>query len=241
MALTAEDNSRPVSSAATPGGSPNHAAVGSGSVRRDVVPTLAIAVMAAIGVAAAIAHIRRGETELGACVPQFGIESATGGWKGVSSVGAANWVLSPTRAGDIGRAQLPDAGTARYDALLLSPGFVVPARGADLEFRQRRAYSWANTVGVLEIAIDGGQFEDIASAGGTFKAGAYDGRSLSSNPLGFRSAWAAAPDLYTLTRVSLPSAANGKSVRLRFRIGSAGTGDALPGWSLDDIHCTFGQ
>jgi hypothetical protein len=247
MALTAEDNRRPVNSAVVLQDSPNGGTVASGrrplpgSVRRDTLPTLAIAVMAAIGVAAAIAHIRHTEADLGGCVPQFGIERAAGVWESVNPDGAPNWVLSPTGARDIGRAQLPDTGTVRYEASLMSPTFVVPARGADLEFHQRRAYSWANTVGVLEVAIDGGPFLDIAAAGGTFSAGAYDGRSLAGNPLGFRSAWAAAPDLYTLTRVSLPSAANGKSARLRFRIGSAGTGDALPGWSLDNIHCAFGN
>jgi hypothetical protein len=247
MALTAEDNSRPVNSAVALRNSPNGGTTAPGqrrrplSVRRDTLPTLTIAVMVAIGVAAAIAHIRQTEAELGACVPQFVAGRAGGGWESVNTDGAPNWVLSPAGAGDIGRAQLPDAGTLRYEASLLSPIFAVPARGADLEFHQRRTYSWANTVGVLEVAIDGGPFEDIVAAGGTFRAGAYDGRSLAGNPLGFRWAWAAAPELYTLTRVSLPSAANGKSARLRFRMGSAGTGDVLPGWSLDNIHCTFGQ
>jgi len=134
-----------------------------------------------------------------------------------------------------------DSGSTRYEASLSSPSFLVPAHGADVEFHQRRAYSWANTMGVLEVAIDGGPFEDIAAAGGTFSVGAYDGRSLPGNPLGFRAAWAAAPDTDILTRFTLPHAADGKPVRLRFRIGSAGTGDALPGWSLFDIHCLLGE
>jgi len=211
------------------------------SLRRDTLSMIVIGIMAAIGVAGTIMHARRNAAELGACITQFNAERSGGVWESANPGDGPNWILPSAGARGSGRAQVPDSGSTRYEASLSSPSFLVPALGAEVEFHQRRAYSWANTMGVLEVAIDGGPFEDIAAAGGTFSVGAYDGRSLPGNPLGFRAAWAAAPDTDTVTRFRLPQAANGKPVRLRFRIGSAGTGDALPGWSLSDIHCLLDE
>jgi hypothetical protein len=244
MALTAEDTHHAANPGTTVPDVRTAESVNAGrqrslrSLRRDTWSMIVIGVMAAIGVAGSIVHARRSAAELGACIPQFGSGDV---WEGANLAGGPGWVLSSAGASGGGRAQVADSGSARYEASLSSPSFIVPAHGADIEFHQRRAYSWANTMGVIEVAIDDGPFEDIAAAGGTFSAGAYDGRSLAGNPLGFRSAWGAAPDTDTLTRFTLPPAANGKPVRLRFRIGSAGTGDALPGWSLDDIHCLLDE
>lgn len=187
------------------------------------------------GIAAWAWHLRPANAQFGACVAQFG-SVETGDWHNAGASDAPRWVLQAGSGGQQA-AHIVDAGTQRYDAALSSPSFVVPQRGALIEFTQHRAYSWANTVGVLEIAVGDGAFADVVVAGGRFLAGGYDGRSLPANPLGSRPAWAAAPDADTLTRVMLPPSANGKAVRLRFRIGSAGTGDSLPGWYLDDIHC----
>lgn len=187
------------------------------------------------GILASAWHLRPASAQFGACVAQFG-SNEPGDWRDAGASEAPRWMLQ-TGSHGTQTAHIVDAGTQRYDAALSSPSFVVPQRGALIEFTQHRAYSWANTVGVLEIAVDGGAFDDVVAAGGRFLAGGYDGRSLPANPIGSRPAWAAAPDADTLTRVVLPPSANGKAVRLRFRIGSAGTGDSLPGWYLDDIHC----
>jgi hypothetical protein len=207
--------------------------------RRDGWTLAALAVTALIAAMASLMHARRSAAELGACVPPFGA-AGDGGWESESAEGSP-WALASIGDDAANHAQVADFGTRRYDSALLSPSFSVPARGAGLEFRQRRAYSWANTMGVLEIAIEDGPFVDITTAGGTFMAGGYDSRSLPGNPLGFRAAWAAAPNDDTLTRITLPPSANGKTARLRFRLGSAGTGDVLPGWSLDGIRCTLGE
>jgi len=195
----------------------------------------AVILLGAIGLAW---HLRQADAEFGTCVPGFGATGKEGGWQNAGAPEAPAWEHD-FGAGNAqsGHAHVLDNGTLRYDVALLSPPFVVPARGARLEFRQRRAYSWANTMGVLEIAIADGPFADIETAGGTFLDGAYDSRSLSGNPLGIRPAWAAAPEADTLTRIGLPAAANGRPARLRFRLGSAGTGDVQPGWYLDGIRC----
>jgi hypothetical protein len=199
-----------------------------------------LALTVVIAAMASILHARRTAAELDACVPPFD-GRADGGWESESAADGPQWALTSSSLGTANHAQVADVGARRYDARLLSPNFNVPGHGADLEFHQHRVYSWANTMGVLEIAIDGGPFVDITTAGGAFSAGGYDSRSLPGNPLGFRAAWAAATNQDTLTRISLPSSADGRTARLRFRLGSAGTGDVLPGWSLDGIRCTLGE
>lgn len=161
------------------------------------------------------------------------------GWRNADATAGARWqTLAEGATSGANAAHLADHGARRYQAALLSPAFTVPTNGALVDFRQRRAYSWANTVGVLEIAIAGHAFTDIIAAGGEFLAGGYDGRSFASNPLGARSAWLASPGGYSETRLRLPAAAQGQQVQLRFRAGSTGTGDDSPGWYLDSIVCS---
>ncbi|HET6546309.1 MAG TPA: hypothetical protein VFG55_06130 [Rhodanobacteraceae bacterium] len=178
----------------------------------------------------------------GGCSESFdaaGAPALPPGWHSSGTADAAAWrTLADGSDTPPNAVRLADHGARRYEAALLGPRFTVPAQGAILSFRQRRAYSWANTVGVLEIAIADGHFVDILAAGGEFLSGTYDGRSFASNPLGYRRGWLASSGGYTETRIRLPHAAAGKSVQLRFRAGSAGTGDDSPGWYLDSIVCS---
>lgn len=191
----------------------------------------------AIAVFASTWYLRRAEADFGTCVPQFGA-AGIDAWKG-EGPGHPEWSFDTTGPdGHPHGAHIADPGSLRYDAALVSSAFVVPKQVAWIEFSQRRAYSWANTVAVLEIAIEGNDFIDITDAGGKFLSGGYDGRSLQGNPLGSRAAWSASPDDETITRVALPPTLDGKPIRLRFRVGSAGTGDLLQGWSIGGIHCS---
>ena len=90
--------------------------------------------------------------------------------------------------------------------------------------------------GVLEISIEGGPFEDILDAGGSFTSNGYN-RTISnnfSNPLAGRAAWSGNSGGYVTTVVQLPAAANGHGVKLRFRMGSDNSNNA-PGWFVDTI------
>ena len=206
--------------------------------RPDAFALTVLAISAAVAVIGALGYRRQSAAELDACVAPFSALSTDARWRSSGSDGAPSWLLAGG-SDDGNRARLPDLGNARYEASLQSPTFHVPARGADIEFTQRRDYSWANTMGVLEISIGDGPFEDIAASGATFASGAYDAQSPAANPLGFRDAWSAAPGFDTRTRLRLPAASNDRLVRLRFRLGSSGTGDALPGWTIDGIRCVI--
>ncbi len=182
-----------------------------------------------------------GATDLAGCSENFDTVAAPAlpqGWRNAGAADVEGWSTTAADSDSPPNAvHLADHGVRRYEAALLSPVFRVPAQGAIVRFRQRRAYSWANTVGVLEISIADRGFVDIGAAGGEFLEGAYDGRSFASNPLGPRRAWLAKSDGYTETRIRLPDAARGEPAQLRFRAGSTGTGDDSPGWYLDSIAC----
>jgi fungalysin metallopeptidase (M36)/PA domain-containing protein len=93
--------------------------------------------------------------------------------------------------------------------------------------------------GVVEIAVDGGAFQDVTALGAN---PGYNGTlaTTSGNPLGGRMA-------YTATNASTPNTDNvtldfgtqlaGKTFQLRFRIATdAGAG--APGWDIDDVAFT---
>ena len=73
--------------------------------------------------------------------------------------------------------------------------------------------------GVLEISINGGAFQDIIAAGGSFAVGGYNG-VISVNfgsPIAGRNAWTGNSAGFVTTTVNIPASANGGNIRLRFR------------------------
>jgi len=131
------------------------------------------------------------------------------------------------------------------DALLESPAIAITSSGAKLTFRTRWDYEDPDTCwdgGVLEIKIGAGGFDDILSLGGSFLGGGYTGVVVvgSGNPLSNRPAWCHSSPGYPAfitTTVKLPAAAAGKSIRLRWRMGSD-TSVAATGQDIDSIVVT---
>jgi hypothetical protein len=128
--------------------------------------------------------------------------------------------------------------------------FIVASNGAQLTFRSafNLEYDGAN-VGfdgmVLEISINGGPFEDIVGAGGSFTAGGYNKMISSSfsSPIAGRAAWSGlsggTPSMpgYITTTVNLPVSVNGQLARIKWRIvtdsNATAAGDA--GVRIDSI------
>src|SRR6185436_15370718 len=97
----------------------------------------------------------------------------------------------------------------------------VPASGvSQLTFRNRYNTEATFDGGVLEISIAGGAFQDILFAGGAFDSGGYSGRldTEGGNPIGGRNAWTGDSGGYLTTAVTLPLAAAGKNIVLRWRL-----------------------
>ena len=100
----------------------------------------------------------------------------------------------------------------------------------------RNNYALQNTFdgGVLEISIDGGAFQDILSAGGSFLQGGYNGtvNTCCGNPLAGRQAWTGSSGGFITTAVGIPS---GHTSVLRWRMGSdSSTSDQ--GWRIDTVQ-----
>jgi hypothetical protein len=131
------------------------------------------------------------------------------------------------------------------DSSLETPAFNVVA-DAQLRFMHSFMLEVNNDVegydgAVLEISIEGAPFVDIVEAGGSFLGGGYD-HTISDqyeSPLANRQAWSGDSGGYHEVAVNLPSAANGHSVRLRWRLG---TDHSVPaqGYWLDDIRIDVG-
>jgi hypothetical protein len=92
--------------------------------------------------------------------------------------------------------------------------------------------------GVLEISINGGAFQDIIAAGGSFVSGGYTHTTINttfSNPLlPSRPTWSGASGAYITTVVNMPPSGVGQPVQLRWRMGSDST-IGRTGWRVDDV------
>lgn len=114
---------------------------------------------------------------------------------------------------------------------ITSPSFAVPNPPAvginpsvQLRFRNFYNLEAGYDGGVLEISINGGAFQDIVTAGGSFVSGGYNGVLAAdpTNPIGGRAAWTSSSGGFITTLVNLPASAHGQNVRFRWRTGYDG-------------------
>ncbi len=156
------------------------------------------------------------------------------GWTTSASGAQSNWVTSILQADTSPHAAFsPDPGSVGINELV-SPSVFIGSASAQLTFQQNYSLIASNSSigydgGVLEIKIGGGSFEDILAAGGSFVSGGYN-TTLSSNyssPLAGRQAWSGNSGGFLTTAVTLPAAAAGQNVQLRWRCG-AGSSPTAP-------------
>jgi hypothetical protein len=129
------------------------------------------------------------------------------------------------------------------DKVLVSPPFT-GLGGAQVSFRNR--YDLENSSGtptlaydggVLEIRIGAGAWQDIIAAGGAWVSGGYNAAVSSSfgNPLAGRAAWSgASAGGFITTAVTMPAAADGETVQLRWRVGTDTSAGKNGQW-IDDV------
>jgi predicted outer membrane repeat protein len=152
------------------------------------------------------------------------------GWTSQNIAGTKNdWVTSGPLA------FVGDPATVSDNALV-TPAFVVIAN-ARLSFTQLLSLETCCDGVVLEIAIGNGAFTDILAAGGHFVSGGYNAIVGGGNPIAGRSVWNGQGASFEDVVVDLPTAANGQSVRLRWRLASndSNVGEQ-DGYFLDTIH-----
>jgi len=163
------------------------------------------------------------------------------GWTTSAEGGQSPWVTH-TVASDTppNSAFSPSPDVAGVNELV-SPSFTIVTSGAQLSFQNDYNLESGFDGGVLEISIGGGEFTDILLAGGSFLEGEYnttlDGGT--GNPLGGRQAWSGDSAGFRSTTVSLPAAAMGQEIQLRWRCGTDQAVEG-PGWRIDTVSITDG-
>jgi hypothetical protein len=88
---------------------------------------------------------------------------------------------------------------------------------------------------VLEVSTDGGPFQDILAAGGSFDRGGYNGTisACCGNPLGGRNGWTGSSGGFIETDVGLPF--QGHTIVLRWRMGTDSSVSGQ-GWRIDTVQ-----
>ncbi|MFQ3582224.1 MAG: S8 family serine peptidase, partial [Chloracidobacterium sp.] len=158
------------------------------------------------------------------------------GWVATNASGPSPlWETSATTPDTAPNCAFVDDPAVVSDKRLDTPPISLTTSQAQLTFRNN--YNLENTFdgGVLEISINGGPFQDIVAAGGSFVTGGYNGTisTCCSNPIGGRPAWTGNSGGYITTTVNLPGSGS-RTVVLRFRMGSD-TIISAPGWRIDTL------
>jgi subtilisin-like proprotein convertase family protein len=159
------------------------------------------------------------------------------GWTATNASGPTPlWVTSNVTPDTAPNCAFVDNPAVVSDKRLDTPPINLTTNQARLTFRNNFSFEAPNyDGGVLEISINGGPFQDILAAGGSFVTGGYNGTvsTCCSNPIGGRQAWIGSSGGYITTTVNLPGSGP-RTVILRFRMGSDSVISA-PGWRIDTL------
>lgn len=166
-------------------------------------------------------------------------------WTSTSDGSGAPFVTQTTLVDTAPNAAYASEQTTVGNSYLDSPAITVPATGGVLNFRFAYNLEEGFDGAVLEIAINGGAFTDIVTAGGSFTAGGYNGTISTAwgSPIGGRQAWTGEQTpTYATSTVELPASAAGQSVVLRWRVAndSSVAADAPNGLWVDTVELTAG-
>jgi hypothetical protein len=168
------------------------------------------------------------------------------GWTTSASGVQSPWIttnsLSDTASNSV---YSTDAGNIGVNELN-SPPIVLPLGQSTLSFRHRYSFESDTALatnaydgGVLDIKIGTNAFNDIITNGGSWIANGYNRKidSRYGNPLTNRWAWSGTNGGFVTTTVTLPPAAAGQTIQLRWRAGTD-TSNAGGGWWVDTLSIT---
>ncbi|MGD9561631.1 MAG: M36 family metallopeptidase [Pyrinomonadaceae bacterium] len=158
------------------------------------------------------------------------------GWTQSTSDAGIAFVTSGTASDTAPNAAFGASPNAMGSSEITSPAISVNSAAATVSFRNQFNLETGFDGGVLEISVNGGGFQDIIAAGGSFLENGYTGtiNPATNSPIAGRQAWTGASSGFVTSTAQLPASTNGQSVRLRWRHGSdasvAGTG-----WFIDTV------
>jgi hypothetical protein len=178
------------------------------------------------------------------CVPEVVLSESfdassylPSGWSSTivsGSYGTTKFGTTTTTVGSAPYAAYVKCFSNKTEVVLDSPSIPIASSAAQLSFWNSYDYESQFDGGVLEIAIGGGAFTDIITAGGSFAQGGYNQtiRSDSTATIKNRQAWSAQGTVTTI--VNLPASAKDKSIVLRWRSATDGYTGA-GGWRIDNV------
>ncbi len=155
---------------------------------------------------------------------------------------AALWVTQTPTANTAPNSAFGNGGTIPSDTNLTSPTIAIPTApvtgtnpGVRLTFKNNYNTEPGFDGGVLEISVNGGPFQDILTAGGSFVEGGYNAAiGVTDSALTGRQAWTGNSGGFITTTVVLPPASYGQNAQLRWRT-AYDTGTNPGGVSIDTI------
>jgi photosystem II stability/assembly factor-like uncharacterized protein len=208
-------------------------------------------------------HLQDGDTDLGnvsipftlgllvTSAPTFSenFDSVTApvlpaGWTTAQTGGAPLWVTSSAIRDTVPNSASAGGSATPGDNQLNSPVTAIPNApgfGTDpavrLTFRNNFNTEPSFDGGVLEISVNGGPFQDIIAAGGTFVEGGYNGSiGVTDSVLTGRPAWTGTSGGFITTTVNLPAASHGQNAQFRWRTAyDTGTNPTGGGMRVDTI------
>lgn len=172
------------------------------------------------------------------------VEGGTNGWTHEAAVGSDSWTISTARPNSPVASWKASDPSSISDQRLISPPIAVPdtLSGLNLQFSHwpliegSTAGSGATCQdgGILEVAVDGGVYNQVPAS--QILVGAYNGTiaSGSGNPLAGNQAWCGLASAHAPVIVDLSSYA-GHEAQFRFRLASNST-NPREGWYIDDIR-----
>ena len=151
------------------------------------------------------------------------------GWTSTASGVEVPWVSSATNPSSAPNCAFAPEPNNVGNSELLSPIIPLPS-GAALQLTFKNLYNlqYGRDGMVLEISVNGGAFQDIVAAGGTFVTGGYNLTIATGfmSPIGGRQAWSdlsngsADAPAYITTKINLPESINGQNIQLKWRVAT---------------------
>ncbi|MDP0491915.1 MAG: matrixin family metalloprotease [Verrucomicrobiota bacterium JB023] len=160
------------------------------------------------------------------------------GWLSTVEEDGLGWLMVDTEGDGVIDAIRAEDSDVSGSSVLTSPVFVARTSESQLVFTHNYDVERGRDGGVLELSIDGGDWADWRTSGGTFDENGYNSAVRGvENPIGTRAGWTGDSGGSVTTVATLPEAAIGKSCQLRWVLGND-LRNANEGWTIEEINFT---
>ncbi|HXD01154.1 MAG TPA: immunoglobulin domain-containing protein, partial [Verrucomicrobiae bacterium] len=164
------------------------------------------------------------------------------GWTTSHSGGEPAWVTSTASRDTSPNAAFAKENSSAGLTQLISPAISINLATAQVKFRQSFNTDTGFDGGILTISINGGAYEDIVAAGGSFATNGYTATlgDTSGNPIGGMQAWTGSSGGFITTIANLPPSAAGQTIRLNWQFGTDSFQNGS-GWYVDTVSILDGS